>query len=122
MRVRRCCSIDPAAPRFAPMMAPRRIAVEGQDMQDTPGHLQAQLIGLSSLIHLIKRARHAARAQELAFVMVNESHALIPYRQAVLWRADGRIVAMSGNAVVEPNAPFALWLKRAFARLDRVGA
>jgi HlyD family secretion protein/biotin/lipoyl-binding protein len=90
-------------------------------MHATQGHLQAQLIGLSSLIQLIKRARHAARAQELAFVMVNETHALIPYRQAALWRADGRIVAVSGNAVVEPNAPFVLWLKRMCARLNRDG-
>src|ERR1700722_11470913 len=47
-------------------------------------NLEAQLFGLSTLVQLGKRARHAATAQELAFVMVNETNALVPYRQA-LW-------------------------------------
>lgn len=83
---------------------------------------EAQLFGLSTLVQLVKRARHAATAQELAFVMVNEAHALVPYRQAVLWRRDrhgvGRVVALSGIPVVERHAPFTIWLNRALARLD----
>ena len=84
-------------------------------------NLEAQLFGLSTLVQLVKRARHAATARELAFVMVNETHALVPYRQAVLWRRDavgGGVVAISGGAVVERNAPITLWLDRAMAKLD----
>ena len=86
-------------------------------------NLEAQLFGLSTLVQLGKRARHAATAQELAFVMVNETNVLVPYRQAVLWRRDGKgrgkVVAISGGAVVERNAPITLWLERALARLDK---
>jgi hypothetical protein len=85
-------------------------------------NLEAQLFGLSTLVQLVKRARHAETAQELAFVMVNETNALVPYRQAVLWRRDtkgrGGVVAISGSAAVERNAPITLWLNRALARLD----
>jgi hypothetical protein len=85
-------------------------------------NLEAQLFGLSTLVQLVKRARHAASEQELAFIMVNETYALAPYRQAALWRRDGRgagkVVAISGAAVVERNAPFVLWLKRALNQLD----
>jgi hypothetical protein len=86
------------------------------------GNVDAQLFGLSTLVQIVKRARHAATAQELAFVIVNETHALVPYRQAALWRRErhgvGRIVAVSGVPVVERNAPFVIWLGRLFARLD----
>jgi len=87
-----------------------------------PSSLDAQLYGLGTLVQLLKRARHAATAEELGFVMVNETHALLPYRQAALWQRDtrgtGRVIAVSGAATVERNAPFMLWLNRAFAKLD----
>lgn len=85
-------------------------------------NLETQLFGLSTLVQLVKRARHATTAQELAFIMVNETHALVPYRQGVLWQRDGKsrgsIMAISGGAVVERNAPITLWLNRALSRLD----
>lgn len=81
-----------------------------------PNNLEAQLFGLSTLVQLVKRARHAATAQELAFVIVNESHALLPYRQAALWQHEGAgpggLVGISGATVIERTAPFVLWLKR----------
>ena len=85
-------------------------------------NLEAQLFGLSTLVQLGKRARHVATAQELSFVMVNETNALVPYRQAVLWRREasgrGGVVAISGSAAVERNAPITHWLNRVLARLD----
>ncbi|MDB5599541.1 MAG: hypothetical protein JWN71_1585 [Xanthobacteraceae bacterium] len=85
--------------------------------------LQAQLFALSTLVQLVKRARHAKSAQELAFIAVNETHSLIAYRQAVLWRHEGtgrgRVVAISGTPVAERHAPLTLWLSRAMAALDR---
>jgi len=89
-------------------------------------NLEAQLFGLSTLVQLVKRARHAASAQELAFIMVNETHGLVPYRQAVLWqreaRGRGKVIALSGIPSVERNAPFTLWLGRALSHLDLTGA
>lgn len=83
--------------------------------------LEAQLVGLGTLLQLIKRARHAASEQELAFIMVNETHTLLPYRQAVLWRCDpdggGKLIAISGIAAIERNAPQTLWLNRALRHL-----
>lgn len=86
-----------------------------------PDAIEAQLFGLSTLVQLGKRARNAVTAQELGFVIANETHALVPYRQAVLWHADGagrgRVVAISGTPVVERNAPLTLWLDRACSHL-----
>jgi hypothetical protein len=86
-------------------------------------NLESQLFGLSTLMQLIKRARHAGSEQELAFITVNETHALVPYRQAMLWRCDvqggGRLMAISGAAMIERNAPMTLWLNRVFGRWER---
>lgn len=88
---------------------------------------QAQLVGLATLLQLIKRARNAATAEEFGFIAVNETHSLLPYRQAVLWRSDdgpagAGVVAISGTPVVDPGAPFVSWLNRAMAALDRQDA
>ena len=87
-----------------------------------PSSLDAQLFGLGTLVQLLKRARRAATAEELGFIVVNETHALLPYRQAALWqrhaRGAGKIVAVSGAAVVERNAPFMLWLNPLLEKLD----
>jgi hypothetical protein len=86
-------------------------------------NLEVQLFGLSTLVQLEKRARHAATVQELVFIMVNETHSLVPYRQAVLWQREeadsGRIAAISGTPVIERNAPFTSWLSLALAKLDK---
>lgn len=88
----------------------------------SPSSLDAQLFGLGTLVQLLKRARRAASAEELGFVVVNETHAPVPYRQAALWQrhalGSGKVVAVSGAAVVERNPPFMLWLDPAFAKLD----
>src|SRR5438552_5483680 len=87
-----------------------------------PNSLDAQLFGLGTLVQLLKRARRAGTVEELGFVVVNETHALLPYRQAALWqrhaRGAGKIVAVSGAAVVVRNAPFMLWLNPLFEKLD----
>jgi hypothetical protein len=91
-----------------------------------PNSLDAQLFGLSTLVQLLKRARRAVTAEELGFIMVNETHALLPYRQAALWqryaKGAGKVLAVSGVAVAERNAPFMQWLNPALARLDESGA
>lgn len=72
---------------------------------------------LVTLLQLIQRARECATVEELRFVMVNETLALSPYRQAVLWHADGQVAALSGLPMVEANAPMTLWLRTLHAHL-----
>lgn len=82
-----------------------------------------ELLGLGTLVQLGKRARSATTIEELGFVAVNETHQLVPYRQAALWRRDvkgvGSVRAVSGAPAIERDAPFCLWLERVLAALDR---
>jgi len=74
--------------------------------------LQHQLQRLSALQVLQARLRHADPA-ELPFIAVNETHTVLPFRQALLWLArDDRIAAVSGSATVEPGAPYVQWATR----------
>lgn len=67
---------------------------------------------LLTLLELARKARSARGTDELAFIAVNDTHALWPYRQAALWMRESRIQALSGVVDVEANAPYALWLAR----------
>ncbi|KPF85193.1 hypothetical protein IP70_13505 [alpha proteobacterium AAP38] len=75
-----------------------------------------QLAALAGLVQLERRVRAAPTPAELAFLMVNETHALVPYRQAAFWRADkASIQSLSGLAAPDPEAPFTQWLDRQMA-------
>lgn len=80
----------------------------------------AGLISLSAdtLLGLGHRARHAANLDELAFLAVNDTHALTPYRQASLWLADGGVRCLSGVVQIEDNAPYVHWLARVCGHLQ----
>lgn len=65
---------------------------------------------LATILELSRKARKAADAAELEFLLVNDTHHLGPYRQAALWSADHGIIALSGLVDVEANAPYAQWL------------
>ena len=69
------------------------------------------------LLSLARRARAAGSADELAFLLVNDSLALSPYRQAALCFADGGVRALSGVVEVEANAPYVQWLGRVASHL-----
>jgi len=75
--------------------------------------LNRQLLRLSTLLQLERRARRAERA-ELAYVMVDETIGVLPYRQAALWVGGkhGRIGALSGVSSVDATSSFARWLAR----------
>ncbi|WP_426335895.1 efflux RND transporter periplasmic adaptor subunit [Pseudoduganella sp. R-31] len=62
------------------------------------------------LLELAQRARAAASANELAFLAVNDSRAMAPYRQAALWFQSSGVHTLSGVVTVEANAPYAQWL------------
>ena len=94
-----------------------------QEAKPESQHREREIVALGTLAQLARRARHAATVAELGFLMVNETHALLPYRQAALWRRDaaglGSVLALSGTPAIERNAPFLLWLERVLAALDR---
>ncbi len=69
------------------------------------------------LLQLIQRTRQTSTMAELHFVMVNETHTLTPYRQAVLWNATGEVIALSGIPVIDSQVPFVLWLKQLFLQI-----
>ena len=73
--------------------------------QITPGQL-------ALLWQLGARARNAAAEQTLAFTILNETLALVPYRQAAWWRgpAPGAVAAVSGLPQSDPTAPYVQWL------------
>lgn len=72
---------------------------------------------LLALIDLAHRARAAAGADELAFLLVNDSRRLAVYRQATLWFKGGGIRCLSGVILPETNAPYAQWLNQACSAL-----
>lgn len=65
----------------------------------------------------MRRGRHAATRAELGFIAVNETHRVAHYRQAVLWLAGQGVVALSGVASPEDNAPFTRFVVSVAKRL-----
>jgi hypothetical protein len=84
---------------------------------------------LALLWQLSARAREAANEAALGFTIVNETQALVPYRQAAWWRAGsalpGAVAAVSGLPQCDPAAPYVQWLNslcRSLARRPGVPA
>ncbi|MBZ0094375.1 MAG: HlyD family efflux transporter periplasmic adaptor subunit [Sulfuricella sp.] len=77
---------------------------------------------LLALVELCHHARAAASAEELAFLLVNDSRALAPYRQAALWFEDGGVRTLSGVIQPEGNAPYVQWLDRLCRELCVIAA
>lgn len=83
----------------------------------------ADIDPLLQVLALSKRARSAGSQAELAFLAVNDTHALHAYRQAALWMRAGGIVALSGVVDPDANAPYAQWLQEVCRHLgDKVPA
>jgi len=66
---------------------------------------------LAQLLDLGHQAREARSRDELVFLLVNDTRALLPYRQAVLW-VDGAVRGLSGVVELDHNAPYAQWAAR----------
>ena len=60
-----------------------------------------------ALKDLARRARQAESDRELGFLLVNETLALAPYRQAALWLADEGVWSLSGVVQVDAHVPYA---------------
>jgi multidrug efflux pump subunit AcrA (membrane-fusion protein) len=66
---------------------------------------------LLNLLDLARRAREASSVRELGFLLVNDTHQLLAFRQAAWCGPDGRVQALSGVLQPEANAPYAQWLQ-----------
>lgn len=64
---------------------------------------------LAVLLSLIQKAASASTAEELRFIVVNQTRSLCPYQIALLW-SDAGVEAVSGVASVEHDSPFCLWI------------
>jgi len=84
--------------------------------QGVVGNPLLQLLGLS------RRARAARTAEELAFLAVNDTRALVVYRQAALWIAGSGVKALSGVVAPEANAPYTQWLECVLRELQATQA
>ncbi|MNF67706.1 hypothetical protein D3C85_617480 [compost metagenome] len=80
-------------------------------------HVLQETNPLAVLLELGRRVRHAASVRELEFIAVNDSHQLVPYRQAALWSSRQGIASLSGVIQVEANVPYAQWLAKACRHL-----
>ena len=67
---------------------------------------------LAALLDLGRRAREARSEAELSFLLVNDSLALTPYRQAALWWRGRGVATLSGLVQADRNAPYVQWLDR----------
>ena len=68
--------------------------------------------GHEALLTLAALASRAASERELAFLLVNDSVSLLPYRQAVLWGPDQRVDTLSGVLAVDRQTPYVIWLEQ----------
>ncbi len=79
------------------------------------------VLRLSTLLQLEQRARRCS-AQELAFLMVNDTTGVVAYQQAVLWQralpGTGKVVALSGASSPDAAAPYVVWLHKSLAAMD----
>lgn len=73
--------------------------------------------GLIAWLEIEHRILKARRPVEVAFIAVNEAHALAPYRQAALWSRTNGAEALSGAAMIEAGSPYVLWLNQVMAEL-----
>lgn len=80
---------------------------------------------LGVLLQIEARALEAQTLPALRFTIVNETHALTPYRQAAMFELEGarfRLTAASGLVSVANDSPFAVWLSQFAQRFPRDGA
>jgi hypothetical protein len=83
--------------------------------------MTAQVSGLAErvfaqILSLQQQARAAKNIDHLAYAMANDAQGLFGYRHAALLIA-GKVRALTGVSVVEPNAPFVAFVENAASQL-----
>lgn len=72
---------------------------------------------LMMLLELIQRSQSIESTEELAFLLVNDTHLLTPFRQSVFWLVEGGVSTLSGVVQIEANAPYVQWLNKVCTEL-----
>ena len=75
---------------------------------------------IAQFLLLERQARAAKDIDHLAYALVNDGQGLFGFRHAALLIA-GKVRALTGVSVVEPNAPFVAFVEHAAAQLLRQG-
>jgi membrane-associated protease RseP (regulator of RpoE activity) len=74
-----------------------------------------KLVALTTLVLLQSQARKQETPQDLAFMAVNESFRLAPYRQCVFWQSGpgGAITVSTISGLADPGdpSPYIVWLQ-----------
>ncbi len=87
---------------------------------------QASQAALGALVHLEQRALAALTSADLGFTAVNETLALVAYRQAAFFTSSAggklKLATASGLASVADDSPFAVWLDRFATSLTRTAS
>src|SRR3569832_1833774 len=88
-------------------LRPRIMCQEGNMITsaNVAHNVTAEAITLGGLLQLGRRARQASSSAELAFIAVNETFQLTPYRQAALWLSGEGGGARAGGAGAGGGAP-----------------
>ena len=71
------------------------------------------------LISLAHQTRRAESDKALQFLLVNQTHQLVPYLLGALWIEDEGIATQSGVSFVERNSPYVMWLSSVCNRLSQ---
>jgi hypothetical protein len=74
------------------------------------------------LINLAQQARKAESDKALQFLLVNQTHQLVPYLLGMLWIEDEGVVLQSGVSFVERNSPYIMWLNSICLKLIELPA
>src|SRR5690349_13066450 len=83
--------------------------------------VNAQVEGLATLLVLDDEIKKIANLREFGFFTTNETHRLIPYHTAYLWRSQKfnqiSLLAQSGTAELDQHALANQWLKELISKL-----
>lgn len=76
--------------------------------------------GLGRLLQLENDLRSSTSEERIGFHLANQTHRLVPYRQAVLWWEGSEVPeALSSVPVIDKNTPYVLFLRRLYGHLKK---
>ena len=84
---------------------------------------EQQLYALAKLLLLQQRLREAENPAELGFILVNDTHGLVPYHSALFWLAHrgsedkGSVVSVAGSIDHDEHSPYMHWMRSLTAQL-----
>lgn len=76
---------------------------------------------LKAFVSLEQRARSAESPLELAFILANETVALLAFTQSAVLDANGKTVVLSGVSIPDDRSPFGHFLRRLHSILPHEG-